>query len=54
MKESNKYLKENQEKAIKQMKEMVQDLKTEIKATNTHTHTHTQTKRNLEKENLNK
>ena len=30
MEEINKSLKENQEKALKQMEEMIQDLKTEI------------------------
>ena len=36
MEETNKSLKENQEKAIKQVKETVQNLKTEIEAIKNH------------------
>ena len=49
MKEINKSLKENQEKAIKQVKEMIQDLKTK-----TETIRKTQTKGILEIENMGK
>ena len=49
MKEINKSLKENQEKAIKQVKGMVQNLKTEIEVIKK-----TQTEGNLKIENLGK
>ena len=49
MEEINKSLKENQEKAIKQMKETIQDLKTEIE-----TIKKTETEGILEMENMGK